>query len=110
MCGARDQSSRSAVRTRKARLGEPYMVVVVVLEVVVDVTTVELVVVVVATVAVVVGAAVVVVGAAVVVVLLVDVVVVVGPDGQTPSVTGLVALNSVASLFVILLSGPNSTL
>jgi hypothetical protein len=52
----------------------------------------------------------VVVGAAVVVVLLVDVVVVVGPDGQTPSVTGLVALNSVASLFVILLSGPNSTL
>src|SRR5262249_35002245 len=30
---ARDQSSRSAVRARNARLGEPYMVVVVVLEV-----------------------------------------------------------------------------
>ena len=72
----------------------------VVLEVVVVVTTVGLVVVVVAIVVVVVGA--------VVLVVLLDVVV--DPDGHTPSFTGLVALNSVASLFVILLSGPNCTL
>ena len=47
----------------------------------------------------------------VLVVEVVDVVVVVAtPDGHSPSFRGLVARNSVASLFVILLSDPNWTL
>jgi hypothetical protein len=45
----------------------------------------------------------------VVVVVLVVVVVVVGPNGQTPSAGGFIALKRVASLFVILLPGPKST-
>src|SRR5262245_24861903 len=78
---SRGQSSRSTGAPRKARLGEPYSVVVVVVDAVVDVVE------------------------------LVDAVVVVvaPPPGQAPSSCGFFALNSLSAWFLIWLSGPNWT-
>src|SRR5262245_31762998 len=89
--GSTGQSSRSTGIARKARLGEPYgEVVVVVVEVGVVVVTMVVV-------------------TTVVVVTIVVVVVVEPGTGQVPSAVGFFALNCLSLLFLIWLVGPKST-